>query len=384
MSSADLDSGMTSEDESVLYAPPGLAGEPYCDGEIDEYLRAASAWMRPDRSAESVHAAMAAGLYIDQTALRPLSEAAGARPLIAPAAPKRLPAKTHQCFACLSMFPASQVLIEMELPAGVVERCFSCIQNNSPVGHVSILSKAPSRPRSEGMLQLLTPRYPGTPEQALRAFTKASAKARRKCRCMSGEEVKKRPRTQNYEKAKLEVWRTPEKSSRQWRKQVENRAKLFAVSVAEAFQRSTHQQQTLLVANMGRWTSNCRRAKHAQIVIPLLTHLLLLQHDPQNLSEIMNSIPEVCTDEQNKCGFLGPNVYCIRGIREYRCPDCRSTLLPAQKFMIFSHCAKHLNQPALVIWPSSVTQSLVNEFKETLCKCFLVYVFCVGFVLFCL
>ena len=121
-----------------------------------------------------------------------------------------------------------------------------------------------------------------------------------------------------------------------------------------------------------------------RLSFPPLTHLLLLQHDPQNLSEIMNSIPEVCTDEQNKCGFLGPNVYCIRGIREYRCPDCRSTLLPAQKFMIFSHCAKHLNQPALVIWPSSVTQSLVNEFKETLCKCFLVYVFCVGFVLFCL
>ena len=143
MSSADLDAGMTSEDESVLYVPPRLAAEPYGDGEINEHLRAASAWMRPDRPAVSVHSAMAGGLYIDQTALRPLSEA-GARQLIAPAAPQRLPAQMHRCFGCLSMFPASQVLIETELPAGLIERCFNCIQNGSPVEHLSILSKAAS------------------------------------------------------------------------------------------------------------------------------------------------------------------------------------------------------------------------------------------------
>jgi len=86
---------------------------------------------------------------------------------------------------------------------------------------------------------------------------------------MSGEEAEKRPRTQNYEKAKLEVPRSPEKSSRQWRKQVKHRAKLFAVLVAEAFQRSTHQQQALLVASVSRWTTNCRRAENVKIVMPL-------------------------------------------------------------------------------------------------------------------
>ena len=381
MSSADLDdSGMTSEDEAVLYVPR-CAVQPYCNGKINENLRPACAQTQSVRPAESVQVPMAGGLYIDHTALIPLSEAAGARQLIAPAAPQRLPAQTHRRFGCRLMCPASQVLIEMDLPTGLIERCFSCIQNGSPVEHVSILSKAASRPRSEGMLQLLTPRYPGTPEQALRAFTKASAKARKCRRFMSGEEIKKRPRTQNYEKAKLEVPRSPEKSSRHWRKQVENRAKLLAVLVAEAIQQSTHQQPALLAASVGRWTTNCRRTEHVQTVISPLTHLLCLEHDPQNLSEIMHSIQQACSDEQNECGCLGPNVYYIRGLREYRCPEVRSTSLPAPRLMIYSHCAHLPKQQELVILPNSVTQSLLDEFKETLCSLFLVCVFCVGLLL---
>ena len=119
---------------------------------------------------------------------------------------------------------------------------------------------------------------------------------------MSGQEIKKRPRTENYEKAKREVPRSPEKSSRHWRKQVENRAKLLAVLVAEAIQKSTHHQPALLAASVGRWTTNCRRTEHVQTVISPLTHLLFLEHDPQNLSEIMHSIQQACTDEPHKCG----------------------------------------------------------------------------------
>ena len=154
--------------------------------------------------------------------------------------------------------------------------------------------------------------------------------------------------------------------------------------VAEAIQKSTHQQPALLAASVGRWTTNCRRAEHVQTVISPLTHLHFLERDPQNLSEIMHSIQQACADEQNKCGFLGPNVYCIRGLREYRCPEIRSTSLPAQKLMIYSHFANLPKQHELVIWPNSVTQSLLDEFKETLCSLFLVYVLCVGLFFGCL
>jgi len=225
MFEADMD---FSDDECIFYAP---AHQCMIHGSIRQEQGKAAEWLGFDSLAAPN---LAGPLCRDTLACGPMLEAALPLQLTASFAQKRATAHTHRCTDCGLMFPASKVLIEMSSPSGVIERCFHCLQYGPLAEHVSAPSMAASRPRSEAADGRWLPRFAGTDEQALRAFNKASSKARLYYRVQLGEQVKKRPRTQNYEKAKAYFARTPKESSRQWRKQVCDRAKFFAMSKAAA------------------------------------------------------------------------------------------------------------------------------------------------------
>ena len=119
-----------------------------------------------------------------------------------------------------------------------------------------------------------------------------------------------------------------------------------------------------------------------------------------NLSEIMEGVGCYYIDRRKECGFVGPNTHWIRsaGGGKFRCPDCgqqyhpwvkiegSETFLPAQRILIFgmldtspAKASFELRSPALfdltefrfptaiqtqlTLWPDTVTESLINEFK---------------------
>jgi hypothetical protein len=114
----------------------------------------------------------------------------------------------------------------------------------------------------------------------------------------------------------------------------------------------------------------------------------------------MNGLDDYYMCRRIECGFVGPNAHWIKSVSggKFRCPDCgeqhhpwvkiegSDAFIPAQKILIFGLLdtgpekrSFELKSPALfdhsefefptniqmqlTMWPDTVTQSLINEFK---------------------
>ena len=159
----------------------------------------------------------------------------------------------------------------------------------------------------------------------------------------------------------------------EFRRLLGDRAKQLAATFCVGFQKSSPEHQALYI-NMDD-----------EMLEPKLT-FLCPESAGHNLSEIMNRMDDYYMCRRKACCFVGPNAHWIKSASggQFRCPDCgeqykpwvklkgSDTFLPCNKILIFGalHGLDHdkFEFPTeirmhLVLWPDTVTESLINEFK---------------------
>jgi len=215
---------------------------------------------------------------------------------------------------------------------------------------------------------------------------------------MLNEHVTKRARTISWQEALQDIEREHGLSTAEWRRVVADRAKIFAVRVLLAFGRSTPIEKHMMAKGFDRFTNNMKKAADDPDLIPKLESLFH-DHAADFLDEITEGINDHYLCRRKGCNFVGPNAHWIISSTggQFRCPDCgeryqpwrsikdktHDTFIPAQKILIFSriddadfvlvpkdYCERYVNAKAngkvsmvLTLWPDTITQNLINEFK---------------------